>query len=240
MHPERMNKLILWLPSMNADRLRSDPVIRAIIPLAFRDWDTYLLTLSHAVVGGWDPSRAAYADAFADLARGGITQREFPRFVEAMRGHDISGDVGKIKAPTLVLTREDANVYTVDVVREVAAAIPDAELVCPPGNWLLPCTGDDITREIARFMGNHRAANGHDASDKTEFAPPLNGHNLSPREREVLRLVARGKTNGEIAEELVISHATAARHVHNILNKLEMNRRAEIAVYAAMTGLSAH
>jgi len=70
---------------------------------------------------------------------------------------------------------------------------------------------------------------------------PVNGHTdiLSQREREVLALVARGMTNAEIASELIVSHATASRHVHNILNKLGMSRRAEIAAYAAITGLAA-
>jgi DNA-binding NarL/FixJ family response regulator len=45
-------------------------------------------------------------------------------------------------------------------------------------------------------------------------------------------------TNAKIAGALVVSHATAARHVHNILNKLGMSRRAEIAAYAAVTGLA--
>lgn len=60
---------------------------------------------------------------------------------------------------------------------------------------------------------------------------------LSPREREVLELVARGKTNREIAEILVISDATARNHVSHILEKLGMSRRSEAAALAAKLGL---
>jgi len=60
---------------------------------------------------------------------------------------------------------------------------------------------------------------------------------LSPREREVLALIARGMTNREIAEQLVISEHTARNHVTNILDKLGLNRRTEAAVYAARLGL---
>ncbi len=60
---------------------------------------------------------------------------------------------------------------------------------------------------------------------------------LSPREREVLELVARGKTNREIAEVLVISDATARNHVSHILEKLGMSRRSEAAALAAKLGL---
>jgi len=240
--PERVNRLILWLPSVSTERLRGDPVLRAIAPLAYRDWETYVRTLSHAVVGGWDADRVAYAEAYADLVRGGMPPEEYPRFVKAVASHDVGADLAKIRAPSLVMTREQAAVYSVAVVSEVAAGIPGAELVCPPGNWLMPCTSDDITFEIAKFLG---ASATHVPSPRpgvAAFAASTangSGDALSRREREVLALVARGMTNAEIASELVVSHATASRHVHNILNKLGMSRRAEIAAYAAITGLAA-
>ena len=62
---------------------------------------------------------------------------------------------------------------------------------------------------------------------------------LSPREREVLALIARGRTNRQIAEELVISEHTARNHVTSILDKLGLSRRAEAAAYAARLGLLA-
>jgi DNA-binding CsgD family transcriptional regulator/pimeloyl-ACP methyl ester carboxylesterase len=241
--PERLERLVLWLPSVSGERLEADPLIRAIAPLAYRDWETYLRTMSHAVVGGWDSERAPFADAFADLARAGIRADEYPRFVEALAMHDVSDDLAQVLTPALVMTREDVVVYTPDVVREVAAGMPNASFVCTPGNWLLPCTGDDITIEIAKFIGVGQSGNGDSAFALSQPAVPAfsaNGHggNLSAREREVLALVARGMTNAEIADELVVSHATASRHVHNILTKMGMSRRAELAAYAAVTGLA--
>src|ERR1051326_2957820 len=55
---------------------------------------------------------------------------------------------------------------------------------------------------------------------------------LTPRERDVARLVARGYSNRQIADELVIALSTAERHVANILSKLHMRSRAEIGVWA--------
>ena len=52
---------------------------------------------------------------------------------------------------------------------------------------------------------------------------------LTPREREVVALIARGCSNKTIAEELVISPATAARHVANILAKLGFTSRTQVA-----------
>ena len=60
---------------------------------------------------------------------------------------------------------------------------------------------------------------------------------LSQREAEVLRLIGRGKSNREIAAELVISIHTANCHVSHILSKMEVANRAEAAVYAARRGL---
>ena len=59
---------------------------------------------------------------------------------------------------------------------------------------------------------------------------------LTPREREIVTLIAAGQSNKGIADELVISPATAARHVANILAKLGFTSRAQIAAWAAGNG----
>jgi non-specific serine/threonine protein kinase len=63
------------------------------------------------------------------------------------------------------------------------------------------------------------------------------GNLLTARECEVAALVARGRTNREIAAALVISERTADAHVQNILNKLGFSSRAQIAAWAAERGL---
>jgi DNA-binding CsgD family transcriptional regulator/tetratricopeptide (TPR) repeat protein len=62
-------------------------------------------------------------------------------------------------------------------------------------------------------------------------------HGLSAREIEVLRLVAAGRSNGEIAERLFITRKTAGVHVTHILNKLGVSNRVEAAMAAARLGL---
>ncbi len=61
---------------------------------------------------------------------------------------------------------------------------------------------------------------------------------LSEREREVLHLIAEGYPNGEIARSLVISEKTVKSHVGNILSKLHLADRTQVAVFAWREGLA--
>jgi len=60
---------------------------------------------------------------------------------------------------------------------------------------------------------------------------------LTPREREVLRLLARGLSNRAIGKQLYISETTAKFHVCNIMRKLEVTRRAEAVYVASKDGI---
>lgn len=60
---------------------------------------------------------------------------------------------------------------------------------------------------------------------------------LTQRELQVLRLVARGKSNREIAEDLYISENTVKNHIRNMLEKLQMKSRMEAAMYAVRSNL---
>jgi DNA-binding NarL/FixJ family response regulator len=61
---------------------------------------------------------------------------------------------------------------------------------------------------------------------------------LTDREREILRMVAAGKANKQIAAELVISERTARTHVSNILRKLNLSSRTQAALWAVREGLA--
>ena len=74
--------------------------------------------------------------------------------------------------------------------------------------------GTDLA-EVERLLGGTGAAGG-----------------LTPREAEVLRLVATGRTNRAIAEELVLSEKTVARHLSNIFAKLDVGSRAAATAWA--------
>jgi len=91
-------------------------------------------------------------------------------------------------------------------------------------SWLSPRAASTLLDRIRR---RHIAPG--DTTDPTAL--------LSPREVEVLRLVARGLDNARIAEQLYISPRTAKNHLSSILSKLGMDNRVQAAIYAVRHGL---
>jgi NarL family two-component system response regulator LiaR len=72
---------------------------------------------------------------------------------------------------------------------------------------------------------------------KKESELPLSKDPLTDREVEVLKLVAQGLTNNEIAERLVVSEGTVGTHISNILEKLHLANRTQAALYALRRGM---
>lgn len=67
--------------------------------------------------------------------------------------------------------------------------------------------------------------------------PEIQVEDLTERELEVVRLVAQGRSNREIAQKLVISEKTVKSHISNILGKLHLGDRTQLAIYAIKKGL---
>jgi DNA-binding CsgD family transcriptional regulator len=93
--------------------------------------------------------------------------------------------------------------------------------------------GDDEAAELEHETARSIFARLGATPDLGRFAAPARGeHGLSRRELEVLRLLAAGRTNREIAASLVISEHTVARHVQNIFAKLGVSSRAAATAFA--------
>ena len=131
----------------------------------------------------------------------------------------------------LILTTFGLDTYVYDALRagasgfmlkdappeEIAAAV---RIVASGEALLAPAVTRSVIEEFARHTPIH-------ASD-----PPAALAELTPREREVLDLLARGLSNPEICERLVISEATAKTHVARILQKLDLRDRVQAVIYA--------
>jgi len=136
----------------------------------------------------------------------------------------------------LILTTFGLDTYVYDALRAGASGFmlkdaPPEEIVAAvqiiaSGEALLaPAVTRAVIEEFARQQPSAAAA------------PPAAVTELTPREREVLDLLARGLSNPEICEQLVISEATAKTHVARILQKLDLRDRVQAVIYAYETGL---
>jgi DNA-binding NarL/FixJ family response regulator len=134
----------------------------------------------------------------------------------------------------LILTTFERDDYIFEALRSGASGFilknaPPEDLVTAvrviaEGNGLL---APSITRRIISEFA------------KRPVRPPMKNEveHLTEREIEVLKLIARGKTNAEIASELVVSEATVKTHVSNLLTKLGLRDRVQAVVYAYESGL---
>ncbi len=85
---------------------------------------------------------------------------------------------------------------------------------------------------ISPSMGSKLLTEFAAMSQATEERPPMPAPRLTDREMEVLRLVAQGLNNRDIAKQLYISENTVKNHIRNILEKLHLHSRMEAVVYA--------
>jgi DNA-binding NarL/FixJ family response regulator len=143
--------------------------------------------------------------------------------------------LGGVRSRVLVLTTFDQDEIVYDAMKAGASGFllktaPPARLVdgvriVAAGEALL---APSITRRLVeQFV--RRPPPGH--------AVPRELHELTEREREVMLLIARGRSNAEIAGALVVSDATVKTHVNHILTKLGLRDRVQIVVAAYETGL---
>ncbi len=138
-------------------------------------------------------------------------------------------------ARVLVLTTFDLDEYVFEALRAGAGGflLKDAtaeELIAAVQAL---ATGDavlapSVTRRVIEAFGRVPAPD-------PAFERRLGG--LSGREQEVLRLLARGLSNAEIAAELFVSDATAKTHVSNVLAKLQLRDRVQAVIFAYESGL---
>jgi DNA-binding NarL/FixJ family response regulator len=139
----------------------------------------------------------------------------------------------------IILTTFDLDEYAYGALRAGASGflLKDA----PPPDLLSAiravATGDavvapSVTRRLLEQFAPHLPG-----PEDTPERADTRVDSLTPRERELLVEVARGLSNAEIAERLVLSEATVKTHVGSILGKLELRDRVQIVVFAYETGL---
>ena len=176
---------------------------------------------------GREAVRQALDDTF-DLAILDITM---PRMTGLQAARELSKRLPELKV--LILSMHDNEQYFFEALRVGASgyvlkSAADRDLVeaCRATMRGEPFIYPPAVRTIVRDYLERLAEGAVDDTDP-----------LTPRETEVVKLIAEGQTNREIAAELVISEKTVERHRANILGKLGMRDRVELTRYAIRRGL---
>ncbi len=187
------------------------------------------------VARGWAALEAPYDAALARW-----------REAEAMLGSG-AGRSGRTDArvPLLEAVERGLRLGAKPLLRELRELAGRARIVLPPEvDELLDARPAPPLVPVMAGAGPEDRSNGHSelvrviAGDPTAASRRTDTFGLSGREREVLALVAQGRTNREIGERLFISQKTVGVHVGNILAKLEVSGRVEAAAVAIRLGLT--
>ena len=152
--------------------------------------------------------------------------------------------VARDLAKVIILTTFDRDDYLVDALRAGASGfllknaepekLVDAVRVVGNGHALL---APEVTRRVIERMTAGDTHTPEIRSPATQPATPPQLDLLTNREREVLVLVGKGLSNGEIATELFVGEATVKTHVSNVFAKLHLRDRVQAVVLAHELGL---
>ncbi|WP_284746326.1 alpha/beta fold hydrolase [Amycolatopsis sp. RTGN1] len=223
-HPDRVERLVLYGSYARGAEIASAEARDSLLALVERHWGVGSRILADLFLPTATP---AERDEFVRFQRGALTAEKAVRSLAAVYAFDVRDRLDTIEVPTLVLHRREDRAIPFALGQDVAARIPGATFVPLDGTDHLPWRGDveSLTRAVREFLGAGRPA-------RRSGSP-----RLSERELDVLRLVAQGLSDQEIARRLGISAHTAHRHVSNIRGKLGVSSRAAAAAHAATAGL---
>ena len=236
-HPGQVEKLVLYGPFARGEAVAGRrQTSGALASLVRAEWGLASTALTDLFMPGASTAeRTAYAANQTAAADAAVAAR----LIEAIVEEDVTGLLPQITAETLVIHTKGDRAVPFEYGREVAAAIPNARLLALEGerHVLTPEGEAALWQQVALFLHSGEPSEAVVASAVS--GPADNPDGLSPREIEVLQLIAAGLSNRQIAEALVVSLNTVAHHVRNIFVKAGLHNRAEAASYAYLHDMTA-
>ncbi len=226
--PERVERLVLYGSYPDGTAIAEPAVTDAILAAVRAHWGLGSRMLSDLFLTNSEP---AEHERFAQLQRESATAETAASLLELVYRLDVHECLPLVRTPTTVVHRRDDRAIPYRLGREVAAAIPGATFIPLQGSAHFPWHGDvaSVIRACREaLVTGPSAARG--AGDPEQDL-------LSEREREIIACVARGLSDREIAEQLVLSPHTVHRHVANIRRKLGRTSRTAAVSEAARLGL---
>jgi pimeloyl-ACP methyl ester carboxylesterase/DNA-binding CsgD family transcriptional regulator len=232
-HAERVSHLILWGAYLRGADYGRSPRIDASRALLLKDWDAYVETFA-LFAFGWSDRESARRSV--DLIRESTGQEFMIRAVQELDGFDVSDVAASVRAPTLVMQARQAAWPTLEEARSLSTTIPNARLAVIEGEHVHAFGNDPDTIHAAidEFLASPRSP----AAGTEKAAPGKAAAGLTEREAQLLRLVAAGMSNKEIAGELSVTVNTVERHLVNIYGKIGARGRADATAYALKNGIA--
>lgn len=227
-HPERVSCLILWCTMARwAEARRHSGDWQLLAELRDPEWK---LIADWCALGALGWSAGEIGRSSAAHLRMSVTPEAMQAAHAAMMQFDVTDLLPRVQAPVLVLHRREIAWLPIQAAADLAARLPDARLTILDGDATAPYLGDTetATRAIDEFLGDSTAQ-----PASARLAPD----GLTVRETEVLRLIAGGRTNDEIAATLVLSVRTVEQHIRNIYRKIHARGRADATAYTLTHGL---
>jgi DNA-binding CsgD family transcriptional regulator/pimeloyl-ACP methyl ester carboxylesterase len=237
-HPERVRRMALFGGSGRGWSAMSAKQTQALLSLIEQDWDLFADAAAHQWLG-WSAGETGRATA--DAIREAVTPQIARATLQAASATDVTEQVPRVAAPTLVLHRRDMTQIPVDVPRSLAQALPRGRLVLLDGAQPTLFTKDPgpvVTMLVDFFCDGIVPAGEPPPPGLAAGHPAPPPGSLSPREQEVLRLLAAGESNRQIARRLGLSPHTVERHVANLYRKIGARGRADATAYALRNGLA--
>ena len=225
--PDRVDRLLLYGAYADGSSITSPEVREAIVSTVRSHWGLGSRVLADIFLG---EASSVEQERFARYQRAAASPEIAAALLELIYRNDVRAELEHVRVPTLVVHRRADRAIPYHLGRELAAAIPGATLIPLDGSAHFPWAGD--AQSVARAL---RSVLEPEAPARVAGEPAA--VLLSGREREVLALVARGLSDREIAEQLVLSHHTVHRHVANIRHKLGRGSRTAAVAEAARLGL---
>jgi RNA polymerase sigma factor (sigma-70 family) len=152
--------------------------------------------------------------------------------IEARASVDVSDLLAAVRVPTLVLHSREDQVVPLSEGRLLAAGIPGAQSVELDSKNHVLLEHEPAWKRFCDAVRDFMELAPRSGADDPAFTE------LSPREREILLLIADGLSNADIAERLGISEKTVRNHVSNVFDKLGVWTRAQAIVFARERGFA--
>jgi DNA-binding CsgD family transcriptional regulator len=233
-HPDRVDALILAAAAVQMNAW-SNSLMRGV---SAENWDLYLRNMVPHTVSS--ERYNALLQAFHETQ----TQAEFQVAIREIFRWDLEDDLPRLRKPLLVMHPRGLLTLPVEESQRFAAAVAGSRFVFVNGSEGALVNPAESLAAIDSFIAELNDEPTTAGSPGLKATPnqglgELIGHHfrVTPREADVLRLIAQGRSNQQIADELVLSVRTVERHITNLYAKIGAHGKAEATAYALRSGL---